>query len=138
MAELNLSWGSLASDDSQLLLALIASDLRMKVINRAWERLLGYPRELLLDKPLTRLVDQSEHAAALMLVNQHLAKLSDKPIELSLRCRDGSYRCFEWTRSPAPTEQAMYISGRDVTERKKMETTDNLRRYLKAKKTGAV
>jgi hypothetical protein len=32
----------------------------------------------------------------------------------------------------------MYISGRDVTERKKMETTDNLRRYLQAKKTGAV
>jgi hypothetical protein len=37
-----------------------------------------------------------------------------------------------------PAEQAMFITGRDITERKKLETTDNLQRYLQAKKTGAV
>jgi hypothetical protein len=28
----------------------------------------------------------------------------------------------------------MFITGRDITERKKMETTANLQRYLQAKK----
>jgi PAS domain S-box-containing protein len=135
-AGMNTPQDRLASDDSGLLLGLIGLNLRMKALNPAWERLLGYPREQLLEKPLLKLVDRNEYAAVFKLVAQPLSNFSDKPVEFSVRCKDGAYRCFEWVRRPARTEQAIFISGRDVTERKKMETTDNLKRYLQAAKTG--
>ena len=120
-------------DESPLLLGIITFDLRLKNLNRTWEKVLGYPRAMLLGKPLTRLIDQGEQAAALMLVNTRLV-LEGRPIEFSLRCSDGSYRCFEWERRPARGEEGMFITGRDITERKKMETTANLQKYLQAKK----
>jgi len=137
MAETNFSRESVSSDKSEFLLALIGFDFSMRVLNRTWERLLGYPRELLLDKPLLRLVDKDEQVLAQMLVDQRIAGVSDRPIEFSLRCQNGTYKCFAWMSTPALTGQEMFVSGRDITERKKMETTDNLQRYLQAKKTGA-
>src|SRR5882672_4122545 len=119
-------------EESPLLLGVVAPDLRLKNLNRTWEKLLGYPRAMFLGKPLTRFIDQGEQAQALMLVNARLVEA--KPIEFSLRCSDGSYRCIEWDRRPARGEEGMFITGRDITERKKMETTANLQKYLQAKK----
>jgi len=121
-------------EDSPDLRGIIALDLKLKNINSTWERVLGHPPEMLLGKPLTRLVDQNEHDAALMLVNARLAVVEKKPIEFSLRCKDGSYRCFAWERRPARGEEGMVISGRDITERKRMETTANLQEYLRSRK----
>ena len=120
-------------EESPLLLGIVTLDLRLKNLNRTWEKALGYPRAMLLGKPLTRLIDQGEQAGALMLVNTRAATEA-RPIEFSLRCNDGSYRCFEWERRPARGEEGMFITGRDITERKKMETTANLQKYLQAKK----
>jgi len=120
-------------EESPFLLAIVALDLRLKNLNRTWEKVLGYPRAMLLGKPLTRLIDQGEQAPALMLVNTRRV-VEARPIEFSLRCSDGSYRCFEWERRPARGEEGMFITGRDITERKKMETTANLQKYLQAKK----
>jgi len=138
MPESNFSPDSITADDSGFLLALVGFDLKIRVLNRAWEKLLGYPPELLIGRPLTDLVDKDEQALAQMLVNERIAGVSERPIEFTLRCRDASYRCFAWMSTPVPSEQAMFITGRDITERKKLETTDNLQRYLQAKKTGAV
>ena len=119
--------------ESPLLLGVVAPDLRLKNLNRTWETLLGYSRAMLLGKPLTRIIDQGEQAQALMLVNPRLVA-EGRPIEFSLRCNDGSYRCFEWDRRPARGEEGMFVTGRDITERKKMETTANLQAYLRAKR----
>ena len=120
--------------DSPLLMGVVTVDLKLKIINRTWEHILGYPRVTLLDKPLIRLVDQNEHAVALTLVNARLAAVDSREIEFSLRCKDGSYRCFAWERRPARGEEGVFVTGRDITEHKKMETTANLQRYLQARK----
>ena len=120
-------------EESPLLLGVVTLDLRLKNLNRTWERVLGYPRAVLLGKLLTRLIDRGEQASALMLVNTRIA-VEASPIEFSLRCNDGSYACFEWERRPARGEEGMFITGRDITERKKMETTANLQKYLQARK----
>jgi len=117
-------------EDSPLLLGVVALDLRLQNLNRTWERLLGFPRTLLLGKQLTRLIDPGEQALALSLVNAR----DTKRIEFSLRCSDGTYRCFEWERRPAREGEGTFISGTDITERKKMETTANLQRYMQQKK----
>jgi PAS domain S-box-containing protein len=138
MPETNFSHYSVAADDSEFLLAIIGFDFSMHVLNRTWERLLGYPSGVLLEKPLLLLVDKDEHVLARMLIDKRIAGVSDRPIEFSLHCQDGSYKCFAWMSSPSLTGQEMFISGRDITERKKAETTDNLQRYLQAKKTDAI
>jgi PAS domain S-box-containing protein len=119
-------------EDSPLLLGVVMLDLRLQNLNRTWEKLLGYPRTLLLGKQLTRIIDPGEQAVALSLVNTRGADA--KRIEFSLRCSDGSYRCFEWDRRPAREGEGTFIRGQDITERKKMETTANLQRYMQAKK----
>ena len=53
------------SEDSPYLRALVTPDLKLRNCNLAWEKVLGYPREMLLGKSLVRLIDQNEHAAAL-------------------------------------------------------------------------
>ena len=122
------------SEDSPYLRALVTPDLKLRNFNLAWEKVLGYPREMLLGKSLVRLIDQNEHTAALTLLNERLAEIENRPIEFSLRRMDGSYRCFAWERRPAREEGGMYIAGRDITERKKMETTANLQKYLEERK----
>ena len=120
-------------EDSPLLLGVVALDLRLQNLNRTWEKLLGYPRTSLLGKQLTRLIDPGEQAAALSLVNTRGGS-DARAVEFSLRCSDGTYRCFEWDRRPAREGEGTFIRGQDITERKKMETTANLQRYMQAKK----
>ena len=123
------------TNETPLLLGVVTFELRLMNLNRSWERILGYPRAMLAGKPLTRLIDQGEHATALTLLNSRPAQAESKPIEFSLRCYDGSYRCFEWERRPAREEEGIFISGRDITERKRMETTANLQKYLQSRKS---
>jgi PAS domain S-box-containing protein len=117
-------------EDSPLLLGIVMLDLRLHNFNRTWETLLGYPRNLLLGKQFTRIIDPSEQAAALELINTR----DTRRVEFSLRCSDGTYRCFEWDRRPAREGEGAFIRGHDITERKKMETTANLQRYMRQKR----
>ena len=122
-------------NETPLLLGVVTFELRLMNLNRSWETILGYPRAMLAGKPLTRLIDQGEHALALTLLNTRPAAAESKPIEFSLRCHDGTYRCFEWERRPARGEEGVFIAGRDITERKKIETTANLQKYLQSRKS---
>ncbi len=122
-------------DESPFLVGVVGYDLKLKVANPAWQKILGYPREELLDRPLSRLVDRGEHAALLMLVNPRLFTAGAKPVEFSLRCKDGTYKCFLWERRPLPADQAMFVQGTDITQKKKMEVTANLQSYLRSRKT---
>jgi PAS domain S-box-containing protein len=117
-------------EDSPLLLAIVMPDLRLQNFNRTWDALLGYPRSLLLGKQFTDIIDPSEQAAALALINTR----DTRRIEFSLRCADGTYRCFEWEHRPAHEGEGVFIRGADITERKKMETTANLQRYMRQKR----
>ncbi len=120
-------------EESPFLLGIVALDLRLKNLTLTWETVLGSPLARLLGKPLTRPIRPGRQAPPhFPFPPPHHA--AARPIEFSLRCSDGSYRCFEWDRRPARGEEGMFITGRDITERKKMETTANLQKYLQAKK----
>ncbi len=98
-------------NETPLLLGVVTFELRLMNLNRSWETILGYPRAMLAGKPLTRLIDQGEHALALTLLNTRPAAAESKPIEFSLRCYDGTYRCFEWERRPAAAPGARGRGG---------------------------
>jgi len=116
-------------DQSPFLLAVVSADFRLKVINVAWEKGLGHARSEMLARPLTTFVTSDEHVSVHRLLNPRSIPADDSQ-EFSLRCKDGTYRCFSWSRRPALAERVVLIVGKDVTERKKLETTANLQALL--------
>jgi PAS domain S-box-containing protein len=118
-------------DQSADLLGVVALDFKLKSINPAWEKALGYGRNELVGRPLSAFVDSDEHIPVHRLLNPNRPAGPNEVIEFSLRCKDGSYRCFSWTQRAVPAEQVVFIIGKDITERKKLETTQNLQSYIK-------
>jgi hypothetical protein len=71
------------------------------------------------------LVDDVDRATVRKLINAR----ADGLIELALRCKDGSYRAFEWEGRRVAGEPTIFITGKDVTDRRKLEVTQSLRMY---------
>jgi PAS domain S-box-containing protein len=107
--------------------AVVTLDGTLKIVNEAWNRTLGYRADELVGHHLTHLLDDSDRVKALRLINPRLVGKDLEPIEISLRCKDRSYRVFVWERRRVAAEDAMFISGKDITVQKMLETTDNLR-----------
>jgi len=118
-------------DQSPDLLGVVSHDFKLKVINGAWERALGYTGSEMLGRSLSAFVDSDEHIPVHRLLNPNRPAGPNEVIEFSLRCKDGSYRCFAWTQRPVPAEPVVFIVGKDITERKKLETTQNLQTYIR-------
>ena len=118
-----------AFHDSPHLLGVVTYDGALRIVNAAWEKALGYRLDALIGRKLAALADANERATVLRLVNPRLAASDPAPIELSLKCSNGSYRAFVWERRPVAAEQTMFITGRDITEKKKIEITDSLKLY---------
>jgi PAS domain S-box-containing protein len=130
-AALGRRQGDVQFDQSPDLLGVVALDFKLKVINLAWERALGYARHEMIGRSLSAFVDSAEHIPVHRLLNPNRPAGPNETIEFSLRCKDGKYRCFSWTQRAIPAEQAVFIVGKDITERKKLETTQNLQSYIR-------
>lgn len=115
-------------NSSPNLMAVVATDGMLKVVNAAWEKLLGYRSDELVGRKLLRLVDDTDRATVLKLINVRM-EAGARPIELNLRARDGTYRAFEWEARRVAGEQTIFITGKDVTDRRKLEVTQNLKVY---------
>lgn len=118
-----------AFNASPNLLAVVSLDGTVKVVNESWQRVLGYRAEELVGRPLTKLVVSSERFIALRLLSPRVLASDAAPIELALQAKDGTFRCFLWERRYIQGENTMFLAGNDVTERKKIEVTDNLKAY---------
>lgn len=129
MEELDRRKNNDAFQNSPHLLAVVAFDSTLKVVNEAWSRGLGYRQEELVGYHLYRLVDDQDRAMVLRLINPRLIGRDPGPFELSLRCKDRSYRAFEWERRRVAAEDTVFIVGKDITEKKKIETTGSLQLY---------
>ena len=126
----------LASDPAPVLLGIAGFDGKLKFLNPAWERILGYPAQELLDRPLRELM-QPHGQAAIALVERLLAEDSFDPMEFGLRCQDGTFKLFSWHRGFDSEHQAMFIAGYDITEQKSREVASLQRSYERPKRAGA-
>ncbi len=107
-----------ASDRSPVLLGLAGFDGKLKFLNLAWEKVLGYSAQELLERPLCALMQQHGEAAV-ALVERLLAEDGfEQPLEFGLRCQDGTCRWFLWHRRFDSEHQAIFIAGYDITEQK--------------------
>jgi PAS domain S-box-containing protein len=126
----------LPSDPAPVLLGLAGFDGKLKFLNPAWEKVLGYPAQELLDRPLRELMQQHGRAAV-ALVERLLVEDDFDPMEISLRCQDGTFKWFLWHRRFDSEHQAIFIAGYDITEQKTRKIASLLRFFERPKSADA-
>jgi len=125
----------LPSDPSPVLLGLAGFDGKLKFLSPAWENILGYSAQELLERPLCELIQQHGQAAVAVM-DRLLAEDSSDSMEFGLRCQDGTSKWFLWHRRIDSEHQAIFIAGYDITEQKSREIA-SLRSYEGPKRAGA-
>ena len=103
------------------LLGISNFDGRLLQVNSSWTKVLGYPEKELYARPFTEFVDPEEQA---VMQNQlDIIKTGDEPryFEAKFRCADGTPRWIGWTMAPFGEEKLLYLFGRDITVRRKVE-----------------
>jgi PAS domain S-box-containing protein len=103
------------------MLSIAGYDGYRKVVNAAWERILGFSAEELKAVPLFEFVHPDDRTSAMALFQKMLADESMMSFEGRYRAKDGSYRWMQWNATPFPEQRLIYASGRDITDRKQAE-----------------
>ncbi len=89
-------------------------------VNPAWEKILGYQKQELLDRSFFDFI----HPKDIRVARAETSKImSGYPgaFEVRMLCKDESYRWILWSTIPVLNDQSFYAVGRDITERKKTE-----------------
>ena len=102
-------------DETPVLFGSVGVDGRLKTVNSAWARVLGYDHDELRNRPLYELMPLRLHAAV-TVVKQLLDASKLGPMECLLRCKDGTHKRFVWHRRFDPEPQRMFIAGEEVSE----------------------
>ena len=101
------------------LLGAAAPDGRLTWVNPAWEEVLGWSEAELLTVPYLELIHPDDRPAAALLADELVRRRAgERPeIELRARTRDGGYRWILFSLAQAPDEPAVYLCGKDLTDR---------------------
>ena len=98
------------------LIAVTTRDGSLRSVNPAWTAVLGHEENSLLDHSFTEFVHSEDRSAAMKALG---AEAAVEHLDLRLRDAEGGWRSLEWTL--VPEGEAIYATGRDVTERRRIE-----------------
>jgi PAS domain S-box-containing protein len=103
-------------------------------VNIEFQKVLGYSREELLSKPFVEFVHPEDRAETARVMDQLRSGHDLARFQNRYRCRNGTYRYFDWT-CPAPLigEHVLYSAARDITDlvqidRERLRLNDELTR----------
>ncbi|HSB55039.1 MAG TPA: PAS domain S-box protein [Gemmatimonadales bacterium] len=99
------------------MLCIAGIDGYFKLVNPAFERVLGYTAVELLRTPFVQLIHPEDRTDTVAEVTKLANGLETICFRNRYRCKDGSYRRLEWTSYPEPSTGLLYAVARDVTER---------------------
>jgi PAS domain S-box-containing protein len=103
------------------LLCIAGFDGRLRRVNPAWEKALGYTQEEILSRPYLEFVHPDDREKTVLENNRLALGVEVASFENRYRCKDGTYRWFLWSARPLPEERLIYASARDTTERRQIE-----------------
>src|SRR5262244_3610423 len=92
-----------------------------KLVNPAWERVLGYTMEELTSRPWLDFVHPEDREATVHEGQNLTIGVSVIRFRNRYRARDGSYRWISWRAKPDPERQLIYAVARDITEVRQTE-----------------
>ncbi len=103
------------------MLCTIGFDGYFKILNPAWEKTLGYTTAEILAAPFIDFVHPDDRQTTVAQAEKLYEGKALSAFENRYRCKDGSYRWFQWSVTPVIEDRVMYGVARDVTERKRTE-----------------
>jgi PAS domain S-box-containing protein len=92
-----------------------------KLLNPAWERVLGYTLDELTSRPWLEFVHPEDRDATVREGQNLSGGGTVIRFDNRYRARDGSYRWLSWMATPYPEKQLIYAVARDITETKHAE-----------------
>jgi PAS domain S-box-containing protein len=111
------------------LIAVVGRDGVLRSVNPAWPALLGHGEDALLGRPLAEFIHPEDH---LVVARALAAQAPAEHVDLRLRDAQSAWRQIDWTF--VPQDDALYATGRDVTERRQLE--EQLRQSQKMEAVG--
>ncbi|MBF0570269.1 MAG: PAS domain-containing protein [Candidatus Omnitrophica bacterium] len=103
------------------LMCIASTDGYFKELNPAWEKMLGYTLEELLQRPFVEFIHPDDVESTLKEVNEQAKGKAAVNFINRYRCKDGSYKWLEWHSTPAKENTILYAVARDITEKIKIE-----------------
>jgi PAS domain S-box-containing protein len=110
------------------LLAVIDFNGGFKDANPAWESILGFTRDEIMDSTFINFFHAEDSPMVRSYIAQLLAGRRVKACESRFLCKDGSLRWMSWNAVPFLQEQTIYLAAHDVTE---IKNTENALRTAK-------
>jgi len=101
-------------DSSPDMLCVVGVDGYFRVINPAFENLLGHTRQVLFETPFVEFVHPEDKAGAMAATTANTRE-SVTRFENRYRCGDGSYKWLAWALLPVAEEERIYAIARDIS-----------------------
>jgi PAS domain S-box-containing protein len=99
------------------LICIVSMDGYLKYASPSCERILGYTKEELFSRPLIEFVHPDDRTRTSEIV-YNLETVKDvNNLNNKCICKDGSLLTISWITTPLVDEDAIYCTGRDITER---------------------
>ncbi|PZR34887.1 PAS domain-containing sensor histidine kinase [Caulobacter segnis] len=117
---------------SRDLVSIAGDDGVYRAINPAWKTLLGYDSADLIGRAIGDLVHADDLERTRMAAQALRAGNAVSDFDCRVRDKGGDYRWINWTA--VPEDDAIYLVGRDVSQRKLLE--DQLRQSQKMEAVG--
>jgi PAS domain S-box-containing protein len=92
---------------------------RLRRLTSTWDRVLGHPRDELLDRPIVELVHPDD-VDGLQSNLRDAAADEHRKVQFQARLRDdaGDYVWLEWQGRFSPGDRLVHLAGRDLAERR--------------------
>ncbi len=105
---------------------------RLRRVNRAWTRVLGWSTAQFLAAPPLELVHPDDRVAARAALSAAASGSTSSGFECRFRRRDGGYRWLLWSAAADLGGRVLYIVAHDVTERRRVDEERSHARRLES------
>jgi PAS domain S-box-containing protein len=105
------------------LACIVSEDGYFKKLNPAWETTLGYTREELLKTPMLDLIHPDDLDRTKSEIAKQSREYRTKHFVNRYRCKDGSYRIFDWRTTFNRDESTRFGIAKDITEQRLWEAS---------------
>ena len=106
---------------SRDLVCAVDLDGRVRQVNAAWTRILGWSESELLGHHFTKFVHPDDREAAAREAGRTAGQGFGNEFVNRYRTKHGEWRWLEWSALAAAEEGLIYASARDITDRKRVE-----------------